>query len=301
LFGTEYMAEARFNPIGAERMLMTLQRLDKNPSSGLDRYFMSHPDPARRIQDVRRKIREMAAASPASYQPPNREAFVRRLDGMITGNSTEDIVVRDGTIYDRAHGLIIRAPSGWVPSTAPGMLFAMSPLNTRSQLSLVAQEVPVSSLQGANAQDAVRRRLQQMGLQYVASREARTRTGERFPIDAWAGQTQSGQVGVETTQFLHGDHVAVFMFLAPSLSRTQSPLGQVLQDASIDAARARAVEPPRMKIGTVRRGESWAGIARRATGNPADAEAVANINGFDLRTAPQAGLVVKLPADVVRG
>ena len=55
-----------------------------------------------------------------------------------------------------------------------------------------------------------------------------------------------------------------------------------------------------MKIGTVRRGESWADIARRATGNPNDAEAVANINGFDLRDAPQAGLVVKLPSDVVR-
>jgi predicted Zn-dependent protease len=294
------MAEARFNPVGAERMLMTLQRLDKNPAGGLDRYFMSHPDPAKRVNDVRRKIQEMAAAAPASYQAPNREAFVRRLDGIITGNSTENIVVRDGTIYDRSHGLIIRTPSGWEAGSEPGTLFAMSPLNTRSQLSLIAQEVPANQLQGANVQDAVRRRLQQMGLQFAGTRETRTRTGERFPIDAWVGQTQSGQVGVETTQFMHGDHVAVFMFLAPSLSRTQSPLGQVLEDASIDPSRARAVEPPRMKIGTVRRGESWADIARRATGNPNDAEAVANINGFDLRDAPQAGLVVKLPSDVVR-
>ncbi|HEX6160907.1 MAG TPA: M48 family metalloprotease, partial [Thermoanaerobaculia bacterium] len=46
LIGTEYIAESRFNPLGAERMLMTLQRLDKNPSGGLDRYFMSHPEPA---------------------------------------------------------------------------------------------------------------------------------------------------------------------------------------------------------------------------------------------------------------
>jgi predicted Zn-dependent protease len=299
LFGTDYLARARFNPTGAERMLMTLVRLDKNPASGLERYFQSHPDPAKRVRDVRRKVQELAATG-ATFDPPDRAPFLRLLDGVITGNSTEQTVIRANTIYDRSHGLIMQAPTGWVPLNEPGMLFGMVPGGrNQSSMQFIAQEVPAQQLAGANAQNAIRNSMQQMGLRYVGSREARTASGERFPIDVWVGQTQSGQVGVESTQFPHGDHVAVFLFVAPSVSERQSPLADVLGRAVIDAQRARSAEPPRMRVGTVRSGESWADIARRATGNTADAEIVANVNGFDLKDRPAAGMLVKLPQEVV--
>ncbi|HUP44306.1 MAG TPA: M48 family metalloprotease, partial [Thermoanaerobaculia bacterium] len=298
LVGTGYMAEARFNPIGAERMLMTLQRLNKGEGSGIDRYFLSHPDPAKRISDVRSKLSELRQTTGTLWDEPRRTPFIPMLDGIITANSTENVVIRDNTIYDRAHGLIVPVPSGWVASTAPGTLFAMAPRG-RGNMSFVAQEIPNRDLTGSSAQGAVRNALQQMGLQYVGSRQAAFGSGQQLPVDAWVGQTQGGQVGVETTQIPHGDHVAVFMFITPSLSRTQSPLGQMMARAAIDPARARSVQPARMRIGTVRSGESWAAVARRATGNTRDAEAVANMNGFELNSRPAAGMVVKLPQEVI--
>lgn len=299
LIGTEYVAKAAYNPIGAERMLMTLQRLDKNPSGGLDRYFQSHPDPAKRVADVRQKVAELGGMTSASFPAPSRDEFLRAVDGVITANSTENVVVRDNTIYDRDHGLILPIPNGWEAVAAQGMLFSLQPRDG-SNVGFMAQEVPGRELQGSNAQNAVRTRFQQMGLQFAGSREARTGSGERFTVDVWTGQTQQGALAVETTQFVHGDHVTVFLFVAPSVSRTQSPLGQMLSGTRIDVARARSIQPPRMRLGTVRNGEGWAEIARRATGNTQDAEAVANINGFDLRDRPEAGMKVKLPEDVVR-
>ncbi|HYH07928.1 MAG TPA: M48 family metalloprotease [Thermoanaerobaculia bacterium] len=303
LLGTGYMAAARYNPVGSERMLMTLQRLDKSPSGGLDRYFMSHPDPAKRVRDVRQKITEMGGMMSAAGTPPpqpDRQAYVRLLEGAVTGNSTEHMVIRNGTIYDRGHGLVINAPRGWQASAEPGTLFAMRPSGTNAQSYFVAQEVDARELQGRDVQNAVRIRLEQMGLKYVGSREARMGSGERFAVDVWQGQTQGGVVGVETTQFAHGDHAAVFMFVSPSISRTGSPLGEVLSQMRVDRAAVSRVDPPRMRIGTVRSGESWSELARRATGNAGDAEVVANINGFDLQTAPPAGMTVKLPEEVVR-
>lgn len=299
LLGTGYMAEARFHPIGAERMLLTLQRLDKNPGGGIDRYFMSHPDPAKRVQDVRRKIAEIGGmASAGAFEAPDRNEYVRLLDGMITANSTESIVIRDNVIYDRDHGLVLRAPAGWVPTTAPGVAFAMSPRNNDGSSYFVAQEVENSALQGRSVQEAVRIRLQQMGLSYAGSREARMASGERFAVDVWQGQTQGGRVGVETTQFPHGDHVAVFMFVSPGISAQSSGMSAILQQMELSPSEARAVAPPRIRLGNVRSGESWADLARRATGNARDAEAVANINGFDLNTTPPTGTLVKLPEDV---
>ena len=302
LLGTGYMAESRFNPVGAERMLMTLQRLDKNPASGLDRYFMSHPDPAKRVRDVRQKAAEISGmASAGTFDPPDRNAFVQLLDGVITANATENMVVKNGVIYDRAHGLVIRAPQGWTASTQPGVLFAMQPRGVDNPSSyFVAQEVDLNELQGRSVEDAVRLRLQQMGLSYAGSRRASAATGQDFTVDVWQGQTQAGMVGVETTQFRHGDHVAVFLFVSPNVNSRNSPLGAVLSNIEVNRTRANSVEPPRMQIGTVRQGDTWNTLARRATGNSNDAEAVANINGFDLSTPPQAGMMVKLPEDVAR-
>lgn len=298
LIGTEYMAESHFNPIGAERMLMALQRLDTNPGGGLDKYFESHPDPARRVRDVQAKIRELPPTMISSFDAPDRDSYLRLVDGVITANSTENMVIRDGTIYDRAHGLILRAPEGWEATSQPGLLFAMSPRNRNTQAAFYAQEVPARELQGYNAQNGVRARLEQMGLQYAGSREARSGSGERFTVDVWTGRTQSGAVAVETTQIPHGDHVAVFMFVSPSISRSQSPLGSILSNATIDMARARSIAPPRIRLGTVRSGESWSDLARRATGNPNDRATVAHMNGYDVSTPPPAGTLVKLPEDV---
>ena len=300
LLGTGYMAEARYNPIGSERMLMTLQRLDKNPTGGIDRYFMSHPDPAKRVRDVRQKITELSGmASAGSYAAPNRDQFVRMLDGLITANSTENTVIRNNTVYDRDHGLVLRAPAGWTVTTAPGVMFAMTPQRDNGSSYFIAQEIEARQLQGRNAQEAVRIRLEQMGLKYAGSRDARAGSGERFTVDVWQGQTQAGQVGVETTQFPHGDHVAVLMFVSPGVGSRNSPLSAMLDQMKVNPSEARSVAPPRMRLGNVRRGESWSDIARRATGNARDAEAVANINGFDLNTTPTEGMLVKLPEEVV--
>ncbi|HEX8254348.1 MAG TPA: M48 family metalloprotease [Thermoanaerobaculia bacterium] len=301
LLGTGYMAEARYNPIGAERMLMTLQRLDKNQSSGIDRYFMSHPDPAKRVRDVQQKVAELGGmASAGNGQEPNRNEYVRLLEGVITGNSTEDIVIKNNTVYDRSHGIVVNAPSGWTATTAPGVLFAMQPQGrANSSTYFVAQEVEARQLQGRDAQHAVRIRFEQMGLQYAGSREARMRSGERFAVDVWQGRTQGGVVGVETTQFSHGDHVTVLMFVGPGGASRNSPMAEILSQMNVNHQQVRSVNPPRMHLGTVRQGESWADLARRANGNTRNAEAIANINGFDLRTPPPAGMLVKLPEDVV--
>lgn len=301
LLGTGYIAKANFNPLGAERMLMTLQRLDKHPASGIERYFLSHPEPAKRVRDVRAKVAELSGSGmlSAANQGLERDSYMRLLDGMITANSTEHLVVRDNTIYDRDHGLAVRAPQGWVPHIAPGVLFAMQPRGENPNAQFIAQEIDANQLQGRSAQEAIRIRLEQMGLRYVGSREASMASGERFPVDVWQGQTQGGVVGVETTQFAHGDHVAVFMFISPSVNSRNSPMSEILRNIERNPARVRSVQAPRLRIGTVRNGESWADLARRATGNTRDAEAVANMNGFDLNTPPPAGITVKLPEEVV--
>ena len=60
----------------------------------------------------------------------------------------------------------------------------------------------------------------------------------------------------------------------------------------------RSVTPPRIHIGTVRRGESWSDLARRSTGNASDAEAVAREVREELGVEVEVGVVIDdVPAD----
>src|SRR5688572_19971033 len=78
LVGTEYVARANYNPIGAERMLLALQRMDKTKESALERYFQSHPDPAKRVGDVRKKIAQLQTTAPTTMASaaPDRDRYV---------------------------------------------------------------------------------------------------------------------------------------------------------------------------------------------------------------------------------
>jgi predicted Zn-dependent protease len=299
LVGTGYMAQTGFNPLGAERMLITLQRLGGNEGGSIERYFASHPDPGRRVQDVRRKVAEIQSTSPQLVSGGiQRDSFVRLLDGMMTGDSTKHVTIRNNTVYDRDHGLILQAPRGWKATTAPGAFFVVHPERGEGQY-FVAQEVSQQALRGAsNAQAAVRQRLQQMGLQPVTTGQVSAATGERFVVDVWRGQTQRGAVTVESTQFVHGDHVAVLMFLTPARGGGASAMGSMINNMSVDVNRARNVAPPRIRIDTARSGEGWSQVAQRATGSPADAQVVAAINGFSLNEAPPRGITLKLPQEI---
>src|SRR6476659_3349004 len=102
----------------------------------------------------------------------------------MTGNSTQRITIRGGTIYDRSHGMILNAPNGWIPTATEGGLFAMMPpgRGQTQQTYFSAQEVETRQLQGYNVQDAVRRQFQQMGLQYVGARNVAMRSGQQFTV-----------------------------------------------------------------------------------------------------------------------
>jgi predicted Zn-dependent protease len=298
LLGTAYMTEAGYNPEGAAEMLVALDRLDKDGPSGIERYFMDHPDPVKRVADVRKQIATMRASSSAiGQQPLERTAFVRRLDGIVTGNSTLRTVIRANAVYDRTNGIIMPVPSGWEAAAQPGTIFVMTSKDAKGA-GLIVQEVPLAQISGTSLSDAVRRNLSEKGLRYLGSRNASTRTGERFTVDVWTGQTQQGSVGVESTQVTAGNQAIIMMFVAPGASGDKSPLSNAIASMRVDRAEAKKAEPPRMRVSTLRGGDSWSAVASKATGNPNDAEAVAAINGFDVRTPLPQGTLVKLPQQI---
>lgn len=306
LLGTAYMTEAGFNPRGSEQMLLALSRLDSGKLSELERYFVDHPDPGKRVNEVRQQISKLQTGNPSiATSALDRTEFVPGLTSLMTGRSTMQTTIRGNTVFQRKYGIILTAPEGWEAVAGSGVLFSMHPRpparGQPSSVVLIADDLPLQSLRNTgNPQNAVRARIQQMGLRYVGSRPAApTRTGEQFTTDVWVGQTSGGQVAVETTQFFDRDDAVVFMLVTPSVQREQSPLGSLLRNVVFDRERARSTEPARMRVTTSRAGETWRDVAVRSTGRSEDAEELAEINGFNLSDPFPSGIPLKLPQEVV--
>ncbi len=297
LLGTAYMTEGGYNPRGAENMLLALRRLAGTPS-GIERYFIDHPDPAKRVREVEREIQSLQSRNPSiATQPLARAPFVRLLESVITGASTMQTTIRENTVFNRRYGIIVTAPPGWQATSDPGALFVLAPSRSTGN-AFIAQEIAVRLLrQYPNLQTAIRSQLQNMGLQYVQSGSVSSATGENFPVDVWRGATDRGQVMVQSTQFLEGENAVVFLSMTPQ--RGGPDLASILRSMRFDRARARAAEPPRIRLTTSRAADTWEALARRATGHAEDASAIAKLNGFDFPSAVAAGIVIKLPEAVV--
>lgn len=290
ILGTRYMAGTGYNPIGSEAMLQALQRLGGTPGF-LERYFMDHPDPAKRVDDVRREITALNAANAdMSRRDIRRAEFVRLLDGMVTGNSTVDTTIRDGVVYNRAYGLVVRPPRGWKAVVESGSLFAIY----RGDEDVVYAQ----AIDADQPRRAVREQMEELGLEHDDSLSGRTASGERVTVDLWSGRSEDGtEYRVATAQQRVGDGAVAFLHITQS-DESSEELVEILRRVAIDPDEASAVEAPRLRVLQARAGDTWQTLARRATGDADDAAEIAHINGFDFPSNVPAGLLVKLPEEI---
>lgn len=301
LLGTAYMAEAGYNPLGAAEMLKTLSRLRGQETSRIDQYFQSHPDPRKRVADVMAQVGDIRNGNPQIVtRSMDRAPFVRNLEGMITGRSTASVVIRDDTIYEKTHGIVLSYPNGYTAVAGFGGVFqVVSDSSGNTSNALYVDAIPLDKIATRDVQAALRQNFQEMGLEYVRSYEARSKDGTRFPVDLWSGKTSSGIVGVESAHWIDGQDVVVFTEISSSVTGTPTPLMNTFSILEIDPGEARRADPPRLKIGQASPNDDWRALAKKATGNSADADELAAINGFDAGTPVPSGLVVKLPQQIV--
>jgi len=287
LLGTEYMSGVGYNPRGSENMLLGLQRLEGGRISGIERYFMDHPDPKKRVDDVRREITTLQTADASvTDRPLERDAFVKMLDGIVTGNSTMATTVRDGMVYNRTYGLTVPTPRGWEASVESEGLFAFQP-KSEDQV-IYAQELKPKDLEAsANARAAVRAQLEEAGLVHDDSTTIECASGERFTIDSWRGTGENASLSVASTQYRLNNRAVAFLHIAEA-GKGQDALARVIE--SLEFGNVDHVKPPRLRVRMARRGETWDSL----TGNAEEAGDLAHMNGVDYPSQIPPGMLIKV-------
>jgi predicted Zn-dependent protease len=143
--GAEYLARNQYNPQNMvnvitvlknqERFAAEVAKAEGRPAPAGANWLASHPSNDKRLADL-----ELIAAG---YQGPfaddGRTPYLKAIDGMSFGDSSEQGLTRGSNFYHEGLGIALTAPSGWRVQNSPD---AITLVNAAGDAGLIVRLVP---------------------------------------------------------------------------------------------------------------------------------------------------------------
>jgi predicted Zn-dependent protease len=294
--GVEYTAKTGWNPSGVGGMLRTLARLDEASGSrrGVPNWLSTHPAPADRVEQVQAYIAQakLKPAGTSGAEKSDEAEFLRRIDGIVFGDSPRQGIVRGNTFLHPDLRLSIAFPPGWEIQNTKSQVTARAPERNEFMVLQLVQNASGS--------------LEQVARATMANAGFRLVNGERAQVnglDAYVGTYQGqmrglGDVVTLAAHIVHDRSVYLFAGLAPpaAFERAQREFAQAIRSfRELSREEAARIRPNRVDIYTVRAGDTWQSIAQRtgdATGVKASTLAI--MNNYEPNQPPRPGDRIKI-------
>ena len=136
--GAEYLARTVYKPeamIDVIRILKNQELLEKEIAKKEQRdakiyhgVFATHPDNDTRLQEVVKKA-SLSKHKGIKQQADNRPAFLKRLNGMVFGDSEQQGIRRGKHFYHKALNFSLSFPDQWRIDNRPDAIIAQAPAN----------------------------------------------------------------------------------------------------------------------------------------------------------------------------
>ena len=292
MLGVRYLAAAGYDPYAAADFLTSLGARDalqarlRNLPHDATRsgWLASHPASAQRVDAARNHARETGAVPGQGAR--NRDAYLKALDGMLYGDSPAQGVVRDRDFVHPKLGFAFKAPRGFVITNGPAEVLVEGPEKTLAKFNAEAKNPGL---------DIGRYLTEQWG------RGVRLAGLQLFKVNGMNAATATTRIGDYRARLVAIEFAPdrVYRFLTGTLPQTGTRHDAALQELvmsfrRISKAEAAAVRPLRLRIVTVRPGDSAASLGRRMVYADFPAERFRVLNGLAAGEEPRAGTRVKL-------
>ncbi|MBN2467855.1 MAG: M48 family metalloprotease [Deltaproteobacteria bacterium] len=299
-FGTQYLTLAGYNPRASIEVMKHIQRLETREPSTVEVWFMTHPPTSERLVNLNHEIEKLSAKQPEtllrSYQ---RNRFIRLLDGLVVGEWNGNELIRGDNYYNKEYLLQLEIPQGWqarINSKDYAALFAdakkdysayfdIEPLQTRKTVEEYSKDFE--------------QKLRRAGLR----QEKTYATNELLPHGAkttvYSGYDGSrGAIMVEGAVFVSGANG--YSLIGSSKREDFDEFRPLLESMVanlrfISQQEANQLQPPRLQIHTVEKGESWGSLTQKYFGVTEEKAKLAEYNGFEVSQVPPPGTLIKVP------
>jgi len=154
--GLRYLVRSGYDPRPMPEVFAVLQGVEKIEGTGrLPNWLSTHPDPGARRERIEKEIGALNADF--SGQPSRREAYLRKLDGMVFGSDPRNGFFQDNLFLHPGLAFRFEFPANWETLNQQSAVSASEP-NGQA-------EVQVSLAEGAATKDAVETFFAQEGIE----------------------------------------------------------------------------------------------------------------------------------------
>ncbi len=299
-FGTRYMARAGYNPKAAVDVMNQIKRLQITKPTALEGWFMTHPSPDERLVNIRKELQEIASVHPDFLKRDiRRNEYISQLDGLAVGEWNGNEMVRGNRYFNKEFLLNIEIPAGWFarlnsktftavfihPKKGFYAFFNIEPLMTRKGTAAYFNEFD--------------KHMKRLGLTRIPGLVNGRSLGHGAMGAIYKGNdSRRGSILVEGIAFVRGTNG--FSLIGSSKEGDFKQFRPVLEGmvrsirfmSEKDAAK---IEPPRLRIYKVAKGDTWGGILQKYFGSSAGVEKLAEYNGLDSSREPAPGMLLKIP------
>jgi predicted Zn-dependent protease len=234
---------------------------------------------------------QQASASMTTRTETDRAEYLRRIDGIVFGDSPSEGIVRGNAFLHPDLRLAVTFPPGWEVQNSKTQVLAKAPERENYML---LQLVP-------NASGSV----EQIARTTMANSGFRQLNGERAEINGmdayvatYQGQLQGlGNVGTLAAHIVHEGKVYVLAGIAPAnqfQGVERQFVGAIRSFRGLSRSEAAEIRPNRVDIYTVRSGDTWQTIAERVTRNTIKPTTLAIMNNYDPGQPPRPGDRIKV-------
>jgi predicted Zn-dependent protease len=249
----------------------------------------THPEPLSRVRDIQPTVDRLKAAG-GSFST-NRDAWLRRVDGMLYGDNPEQGLARGSAFLHPVLRFRIDFPDQWEIANSPQEVVVKAPGADVFMILRVVEEP-----QGRN--------IREIALNNMATAGFRASQGEGTSIDgldAYLGVYQ-GQIEGLGAVVMRAAHImydgAVYMVAGLAASSTFQQADGAFVDSirsfrRLSAAEAENIQPDRVDLYVVRAGDTWQSIAERSGGAVTPAT-LAIMNKSTPGSQPQPGTRIKI-------
>ncbi|UAB76910.1 M48 family metalloprotease [Erythrobacter sp. SCSIO 43205] len=288
--GIDYMSRAGYDPKAMGDLLERLARqnaldaqLQGRQSASPPVWASSHPEPAARV----RLANAYAEGKPGTVS--NRDRFLDQIDGMIYGDDPAQGLVEGRDFLHPDLRLAFTAPQGFY------MLNGTRAVTINGE---GGQAQFTTASYNGDLQQYILQAFTAVGGQNSGLRPQRIERTRVNGLDAAYGQARvnNGQSQVDVTVFAYefaNDRAYHFVTITPAGGA--NPFTAMYQSVRrLSAAQAAQIIPRRLRVVTVQRGDTVAGLARQMAYDNAQVERFRVLNGLGDNEGLRAGQRVKL-------
>ncbi len=292
--GVRYLSRAGYDPKGMSSFLEKLQahsRLEaelRGKPGEADKFdiMQTHPRTSDRIQ----KAAQAAGTKPVANPIVGREAYLTTIDGMLYGDNPAQGIIRNNSFLHPDLRFAFEVPESFRIINGAAAVQALGPRGTRIIFDRARDPRgigPARHIREVWASKAQLSRVETLDINGLPAATATTKIDSR-----------SGQLDIRLVAIEYGDGTIYRFLFATTPSVTES-LSVDLRRTTysfrrLSAAEAAAIKPNRLRIHTVKRGETVSSLAAKTPFDDLPEKRFQTLNGLAPGAGLKAGEKVKL-------